>query len=105
MRKGFSDLLLLVKLADALATTVDYLLTGNPVEDTKLASTRLFRRFQALETLAEGDHEAIIKVIDAMVCHYAARVGFCSAPAPLRASCGARTQEVSYCRYRKRALH
>ena len=58
---------MLVKPADALATTVDYLLTGNPAEDTKHASTRLFRRFQALESLAEDDREAIIKVINAMV--------------------------------------
>jgi transcriptional regulator with XRE-family HTH domain len=58
---------MLVKLADALGTSVDYLLTGNPIEDSKLASTRLFRRFQALETLAEQDRDAIIRVIDAMV--------------------------------------
>ena len=64
---------MLVKLADALATTVDYLLTGNPAEDTKLASTRLFRRFQALESLAEDDREAIIKVIDAMVIKHQTR--------------------------------
>ncbi len=64
---------MLVKLADALATTVDYLLTGNPAEDTKLASTRLFRRFQALELLAEDDREAIIKVIDAMVIKHQTR--------------------------------
>jgi len=59
--------------SDALATTVDYLLTGNPAEDTKLASTRLFRRFQAVESLAEDDREAIIKVIDAMVIKHQTR--------------------------------
>jgi len=64
---------MLVKLADALATTVDYLLTGNPAEDIKLASSRLFRRFQALEGLAEGDRKAIIKVIDAMVIKHQTR--------------------------------
>ena len=58
---------MLVKLADALGTSVDYLLTGNPLDDAKLGSSRLYRRFQALEGLAEGDREAIIKVIDAMV--------------------------------------
>ncbi len=45
--------------------------TGNVVVmeiySTQLASSRLYRRFQALEGLAEGDREAIIKVIDAMV--------------------------------------
>ena len=35
---------MLIKLADALATTVDYLLTGNPAEDTKLASTNRLRK-------------------------------------------------------------
>ncbi|HVC59835.1 MAG TPA: helix-turn-helix transcriptional regulator [Acetobacteraceae bacterium] len=58
---------MLVRLADALGTSVDYLLTGSPVDDTQLASSRLSRRFQALEGLAEGDREAIIQVIDAMV--------------------------------------
>ncbi len=63
----------LIKLADARGTSVDYLLTGNPVDDTKLASTRLSRRFQALEHLAEDDREAIIKVIDAMVIKHQTR--------------------------------
>ena len=52
---------------------MDYLLTGNPAEDIKLASSRLFRRFQALEGLAEGDRKAIIKVIDAMVIKHQTR--------------------------------
>jgi transcriptional regulator with XRE-family HTH domain len=64
---------MLVKLADALGTSVDYLLTGSPVDDTQLASSRLFKRFQALEGLAEGDREAIIKVIDAMVIKHQTR--------------------------------
>lgn len=58
---------MLVKLADALGTTVDYLLTGNPVEDSALANARLFRRFRVLETLAADDQETVIKVIDAMI--------------------------------------
>lgn len=64
---------MLVKFADALGTSVDYLLIGNPVEDAKLGSARLYRRFQALERLAEGDCEAIIKVIDAMVIRHQTR--------------------------------
>lgn len=64
---------MLVKLADALGTSVDYLLTGNPVEETKLGSSRLYRRFLALEGLAEPDREAIIKVIDAMVIKHQTR--------------------------------
>jgi transcriptional regulator with XRE-family HTH domain len=64
---------MLVKLADALGTSIDYLLTGNPLDDAKLGSARLYRRFQALECLAEGDREAIIKVIDAMVIKHQTR--------------------------------
>jgi transcriptional regulator with XRE-family HTH domain len=58
---------MLVKLADALGTSVDYLLTGNPVEDSQLANARLFRRFQALEHLAQDDQETVIRVIDAVI--------------------------------------
>jgi transcriptional regulator with XRE-family HTH domain len=58
---------MLVKLADALAVSVDFLLTGNPVEDSPLASSRLFKRFKVLEALAEDDQETVIKVIDAMI--------------------------------------
>jgi transcriptional regulator with XRE-family HTH domain len=58
---------MLVKLADTLAVSVDFLLTGNPVEDSPLASSRLFRRFQVLEVLAPEDQETVIRVIDAMI--------------------------------------
>lgn len=58
---------MLVKLADALGTSVDYLLTGNPMEDTPLANTRLFQRFQAVESFEQEDQEAVIKLIDAMI--------------------------------------
>jgi transcriptional regulator with XRE-family HTH domain len=58
---------MLVKLADVLDVSVDFLLTGNPVEDSPLASSRLFKRFQVLERLAADDQETVIKVIDAMI--------------------------------------
>jgi len=58
---------MLVRLADALATTVDYLLIGHPAEDTPLGDARLFRRFQAVEGLDNEDREAVIKLIDAMI--------------------------------------
>jgi len=58
---------MLVKLADALDTSVDYLLTGNSSEDSQLANARLFRRFRALEHLAEEDQQTVIRVIDAMI--------------------------------------
>jgi transcriptional regulator with XRE-family HTH domain len=58
---------MLVKLADALGVTVDFLLTGNPVEDSPLTNSRLFRRFKVLEALTVDDQETVIKVIDAIV--------------------------------------
>ncbi len=58
---------ILIKLANALATTIDYLLTSNPVEDNPLANNRLFKRFRAVEHFDDDDQEAIIKLIDAMI--------------------------------------
>lgn len=72
---------MLIKLADALGVTVDYLLTSNPVEDSPLASSRLFRRFQVLAALAPEDQETVIKVIDAMI----AKQRIASALAPVDA--------------------
>ena len=57
----------LIQLADALATTVDYLLTGNPVEDSPLGNSRLFRRFQAVESFDSEDQEAVIRLIDGLI--------------------------------------
>ena len=72
---------MLVKLADALGVTVDFLLTSNPIEDSPLANTSLFRRFKVLEALAQDDQETVIKVIDAMI----AKQRVTSALAPLDA--------------------
>lgn len=58
---------MLVKLAQALDVTVDHLLTGNPVEDSPLANSRLFRRFKVLELLNQDDQDTVIKIIDAMI--------------------------------------
>jgi hypothetical protein len=60
---------MLFKLADAMAmaTTVDYLLTGNPAEETPLGSSRIFRRFQAVEGFESDDQETIICLIDGMI--------------------------------------
>ena len=63
---------MLVKLADALGTSVDYLLTGNPVEDSPLANSRLFQRFKMLEDMSPSDREAIITLIDAMIAKHRA---------------------------------
>ena len=50
---------MLVKLSEALDTTVDYLLTGAQIEDSQLANIRLFRRFQALERLGEEEQQTV----------------------------------------------
>lgn len=57
----------LIRLADALGTTVDYLLTGTEIEESNLANIRLFRRFQALEHLAQEDQQTVIRLIDAFI--------------------------------------
>ena len=57
----------LIKLAETLDTTVDYLLTGNPIKEEPLASSNLFRRFKTLETLNDEDRSTIINVIDAII--------------------------------------
>ena len=57
----------LIKLAETLDTTVDYLLTGNPVKEGLLASANLFRRFKTLETLGDEDRSTVINVIDAII--------------------------------------
>ena len=57
----------LIKLAEVLDTTVDYLLTGNPVKEEPLVSANLFRRFKTLETLNDEDRSTVITVIDAII--------------------------------------
>ena len=58
---------MLIKLADALATTVDYVLTGSPVEEMPLGNAQRFRRFQAVEGFDTEDQEAVIRLIDGMI--------------------------------------
>lgn len=57
----------LIKLADVLGTTVDYLLTGNPQQEHPNVDDTLFRRFQVLERFSEEDKQTVIKVIDALI--------------------------------------
>ena len=58
---------MLIKLADALGATVDYLLTGSPVEEMPMGSVRLFKRFKAVEDFDTDDQEMVIRLIDAMI--------------------------------------
>ena len=55
------------KIAEALQTSVDHLLTGNPIEDSPLADSRLFRRFKELEAFDAEDQATVINVIDAII--------------------------------------
>jgi len=57
----------LIRLAKALDTTVDYLLTGDPVKDEPLANANLYRRFKTLEALSDEDRNTVISVIDAII--------------------------------------
>lgn len=57
----------LIKLSNALGTTVDYLLTGNPQQELPTVNDSLFRRFQVLERFNEDDKQTVIKIIDAMI--------------------------------------
>jgi len=58
---------MLIKLADALGTTVDHLLSGHPAKDIPLNNTRLFKRFKAVEDFDDADQETVISLIDAMI--------------------------------------
>ena len=58
---------MLVQLADALATTVDYILIGGASADKVRTDERLLKRFEALMELTKEDQETIVNVIDAMI--------------------------------------
>jgi hypothetical protein len=58
---------MLIKLADVLVTTVDYLLTSNPAKEMPLGNARLFQRFQAVKGFDIEDQEAVSRLIDGMI--------------------------------------
>ena len=64
---GVPSVDVLAKLAGALDTTVDYLITGTQADESNLANIRLFRRFQALEHMAEDDQQTVMRIIDALI--------------------------------------
>ena len=57
----------LIELADALDTSVDFLLTGDPGQDVPLHSKRLLERFQELEEFDANAQQVVIELIDAMI--------------------------------------
>ncbi|MBF0548019.1 MAG: helix-turn-helix transcriptional regulator [Candidatus Riflebacteria bacterium] len=57
----------LLLLADALGTTIDFLLSGNQSEIAPLQNRRLLERLQAMEKFENEDQEMLIRLIDAMI--------------------------------------
>jgi transcriptional regulator with XRE-family HTH domain len=57
----------LIELAEIFGTSVDYLLTGNELEETPLHNHRLLGRFKELQQLRAEDQETAIKLLDAMI--------------------------------------
>ncbi len=57
----------LIKLSEALNTTIDYLLAGNPVESSLLSNTILFKRFREVESFNQEEQDTVIVLIDAMI--------------------------------------
>lgn len=57
----------LINLSDTLNTTIDYLLTGDPVESSPLSSTILFKRFKEIEKFDSDEQNIVITLIDAMI--------------------------------------
>ena len=59
----------LKKNADALDTTVDYLINGDTDEKAKsaLTDTELLQQFKAVEQMNEADRTVIKKLIDAFI--------------------------------------
>ncbi len=57
----------LVLLAEALGTSIDFLVTGDPTQNVPLHNTQLLERFKALEGFNSQDQETVVRLIDAMI--------------------------------------
>jgi transcriptional regulator with XRE-family HTH domain len=66
------------KMADALNTSVDYLINGSSQEKAKvsLKNTVLLQKFNEMEQLPENDLDAILKVINAYLRDYKAKQAY-----------------------------
>ena len=60
---------ILNKLADALGTSVDFLINGNTGEKAKasLKNTELLQRFKEVETLPEREQSVLLEIIGAYI--------------------------------------
>jgi transcriptional regulator with XRE-family HTH domain len=68
------------KLADALATSVDYLISGDKSEKAKasLKNSELIQRFKEVDALPEEEQGVLIKIISAYVRDYRAKQAYAS---------------------------
>jgi transcriptional regulator with XRE-family HTH domain len=57
----------LIQLSELFDVSLDYLVMGQPMEDTPIRSELLFRRFKALEGFDDEDKTTVINVIDAII--------------------------------------
>jgi transcriptional regulator with XRE-family HTH domain len=63
----------ILKLAEALSTSVDYLIAGNENEDIPLHNLRLLQRFKKLESFDNQDLEITLNVLDALILKHQAK--------------------------------
>lgn len=57
----------LMGLAEALNTSVDYLITGQAADNLPIHNTRLIQRLQVIESFGADEKETVIKLLDAMI--------------------------------------
>lgn len=68
------------KLADALGTSVDFLISGDKSEKAKaiLKNSELIQRFKEVDSLPEDEQGVLIKIISAYVRDYRAKQAYAS---------------------------
>ncbi|WP_444911009.1 helix-turn-helix domain-containing protein [Microbulbifer sp. TRSA005] len=53
----------LIQLADIFEVSLDYLVMGQPMEESPIRNEVLFKRFKLLETFDDQDKDTMIRVI------------------------------------------
>lgn len=68
------------KVADALGTSVDFLISGDKTEKAKasLKNSELIQRFKEVDSLPEDEQGVLIKIISAYVRDYRAKQAYAS---------------------------
>jgi transcriptional regulator with XRE-family HTH domain len=57
----------LIALADALQTSVDYLLTGSHADNNPVYNNRLLERLQVIQHFSPDEQETALTVLDALI--------------------------------------